>query len=72
MGQKRIASDDDRAAALNGGQAEAATLAEVWAVDPLILCRSVLPESPDCASANVDAVTVSAFRRAWRLWAICW
>ncbi|UYO51247.1 hypothetical protein KQX64_12325 [Rhodopseudomonas palustris] len=40
MGEKRVASDDDRAAALNGGQAEAATLAEVWAVDPLILFRS--------------------------------
>lgn len=40
VGQKRVASDDEHAAGLNDGQAEAATLAEVLAVDPLILFRS--------------------------------
>lgn len=47
---------DGRAAALNSGQSEAATLAEVLAVDTPILFQSVFPEAPDRHAVEVDAV----------------
>ena len=47
---------DDRLAALNGGRTEAATLAEVLAVDAAKLFRSVFPAATKDLVAEVDAI----------------